>query len=729
MLKKFPHYKQLDSMDCGPTCLRMVAKYYGKHYSLPYLRDKCYIDKEGVSLKGICEAAETIGFRTLAVKVPYAAPKEEASLLQAKLPAIVHWNNRHFVVLYKMDKKNVWIADPSSTTVKLKVEEFNQYWIQDNKRGVALMLEPGSEFFKKDDDDANDRNLSYLMQYLAPHKKLGWQLILGLVLGAVFQLIFPFLTQSLVDIGIDSKNLTFIHLVLIGQLMLFVSQTAVRFIQSWIMLHISIRVNVNLISDFLIKLMKLPLGFFDSKHIGDLLQRVRDHKRVETFLTQSSTSILLSFMNFVIFGIVLLVYSIPIFFIFLSFSFLYIGWILLFLKKRKEIDQVSFYQLSNNENALIEIIQGMPEIKLQGSQLKRRWKWADIQAKLFRIQTRSLSIIQYQDAGALSLSQLKDILITFIAAKAVLAGSMTLGMMLAIQYIIGQLNGPLQQLIAFIRAAQDAQISLERLNEIHSVENEEQDNVQKMMEIPSGDIVLENVSFRYSPITDYVLQDINLQIPRGKTTAIVGTSGSGKTTLIKLLLGFYHPIKGRLMLGHMPIDGIYQKKWRKECGVVMQEGFVFSDSIANNIAESDDTVDYSKLLAAATAANIMDFIHSLALGFNTMIGARGNGLSQGQKQRLLIARAIYKNPEFLFFDEATNALDANNEKIIMENLQQFLKGKTAIVVAHRLSTVKNADQIVVLEEGRIVEIGNHHELVRKQGAYYTLVKNQLELGN
>ncbi|MEM9823201.1 MAG: ABC transporter transmembrane domain-containing protein, partial [Bacteroidota bacterium] len=564
--------------------------------------------------------------------------------------------------------------------------------------------------------------------YLKPHKKLVSQLILGLLLGSIFQLIFPFLTQSLVDIGIDTKNLSFVHLVLIGQLMLFASQMMVRFIQSWILMHISIRINVNLVSDFLMKLMKLPLGFFDSKHIGDLLQRIDDHKRVEAFLTESSMSILLSLMNFIIFGVVLLVYSVPIFLLFLIFSVLYVGWVLIFLKKRKEIDQTSFYQLANNQHTLIEIIQGMPEIKLQGSQLKRRWKWADIQAKLFRIKVQSMALTQYQDGGALSLNQLKDIIITFVAAKAVLAGSMTLGMMLAIQYIIGQLNAPLQQLINFIRSAQDAKISLERLSEIHGTQNEEVEEVKKMAIIPPGDIVLENLSFGYSRITRNVLHNINLVIPRGKTTAIVGTSGSGKTTLIKLLLGFYLPGKGKIRIGEVPLDGIYKKRWRKECGVVMQEGYIFSDTIANNIAESDDSVDYSKLLTAATAANIMDYVHSLALGFSTLIGARGNGLSQGQKQRLLIARAVYKNPDFLFFDEATNALDANNEKIIMENLNQFLIGKTAVVVAHRLSTVKAADQIVVLEKGRIVEVGNHKDLVQKQGAYFTLVKNQLELG-
>ncbi len=556
-----------------------------------------------------------------------------------------------------------------------------------------------------------------------------FQLIIGLLLGTVFQLIFPFLTQSLVDIGIDTKNLNFIYIVLAGQLALFLGSTVVRFIQSWILLHISVRINVNLIADFLIKLMHLPLGFFDSKNTGDLLQRIGDHKRIESFLTNSSLSVLLSITNLIVFGIVLAVYSTTIFLIFLVSSILYIGWIFFFLKMRKEVDYRAFQQLSDNQDSLIEIIQGMPEIKLQGSQLKRRWKWAGIQAKLFRTQMKALSISQYQDAGALSINQLKDIIITFFAAKLVLEGKMTLGMMLAIQYIIGQLNGPLQQLIGFIRAAQDAKISLERLSEIHGTENEEKVEEQKLSEIPDGDIEIKNLTFQYTPISDEVLKDINLTIPRGKTTAIVGTSGSGKTTLIKLLLGFYDSNKGSIKIGGQEISTIYKKIWRQQCGVVMQEGFIFSDTIANNIAESDDSTNIGKVLAAASQANIMEYIQDLPLGLNTMIGAKGNGVSQGQKQRLFIARAIYKNPDFLFFDEATNSLDANNERVIMKNLNKFLKGKTAIVVAHRLSTVKNADQIVVLENGRIVEIGKHKKLVKKKGKYYELVKNQLELGS
>lgn len=729
MLTHFPFYKQLDSMDCGPTCLRMIAKYFGKTYSLPFLREKCHIDRAGVSLKGISGAAELIGLRTVAVKIPISAAKNQPCLLDTPLPAILHWNQNHFVTLYKINKKFAWISDPASGKHKLSLDLFSNSWVTSGDKGIALVVETTPEFYNEEGQESSKMGFTYLFQYIRPHRKLIIQLVIGLLLGTVFQLIFPFLTQSLVDIGINTKDLNFIYIVLAGQLMLFGGQILTQFIQSWILLHISVRINVNLISDFLIKLMRLPLGFFDSKNTGDLLQRIGDHKRIETFLTQSTLSVLLSTLNLIVFGAVLGFYSSQIFMIFIVATIFYISWVTFFLKKRKEIDYRAFQQMSNNQDSLIEIIQGMPEIKLQSSEHKHRWKWANIQAKLFKTQMASLKISQYQDAGARGITQLKDILITVIAAKAVLDGTLTLGAMLAIQYIIGQLNGPLQQLVGFVRSAQDAAISMERLSEIHQYDSEEKKEESKLNMIPQGDIQIDNVSFSYTTISDIVLSDINLTIPRGKTTAIVGASGSGKTTLIKLLLGFYKPTKGNIKIGASRLHHIYQKIWRQECGVVMQEGYIFSNTIANNIAESDDEVNFAKVIASASQANILEYIDALPLGFNTMIGAMGNGISQGQKQRLLIARAIYKNPEFLFFDEATNALDANNERIIMDNLNKFLEGKTAIVVAHRLSTVKNADQIIVLDNGKIVEQGKHHELVSIKGEYYRLVQNQLELGN
>ena len=729
--KRFPHYRQLDFMDCGPTCLRMIAKHYGKNFSLQFLRENSYLDREGVSLRGIVEAAEHIGMRTLAVKLPLVGQGEEApGLLDAPLPCIAHWEQKHFVVVYKADKNHVWIADPAISRKKLSHAQFQKSWIGEGNNGIALLLEPSPEFYAEDGEEINKTGFGFLFRYLRNYKSLIIQLIIGLILGSIFQLVFPFLTQAIVDKGIENQDINFIYLILIGQLMLFAGQLTVNIIQSWILLHIGTRVNIALLSDFLIKLMRLPIGFFDKKLIGDLLQRIQDHKRIELFLTTSTLGTLFSAFNLFIFGIVLFIYNLTIFLVFLAAAILYIAWILLFLKRRKVVDHLRFTELSDNQSTLIELIQGMQEIKLQRSERKRRWQWANIQARLFRANIKSLAITQYQDTGANMISQLKDILITFIAAKAVIDGSMTLGMMLAVQYIIGQLNGPLQQMANFIRTTQDAKISLERLGEIHEKEEEEEVDQNQLDLLPEfADIHIDGLSFRYNKLSDYALKDINLTIPQGKVTAIVGTSGSGKTTLVKLLLGFYQPEVGSIKLGGTMLKNVSNDLWRRKCGAVMQDGFIFSDTIAENIAESEDYVNKAKLLQAVKVANIQEYIESLPLGYNTYVGLKGNGLSQGQRQRLLIARAVYKNPDFLFFDEATNALDARNERVIMENMESFYEGRTVVVVAHRLSTVKGADQIVVLEKGALVEIGTHEELVAKKGAYYTLVKNQLELGS
>jgi ATP-binding cassette subfamily B protein len=727
-LTGFPFYRQMDAMDCGPTCLRMIARHHGKSYSLSYLRERSYLDREGVSLKGISEAAENIGFRTLAVKIAFDGDADNPGLQQAPLPGIVHWNQNHFVVIFKANRKYVWIADPGAGKFKLKRSVFEKHWQSDGDRGIALLLEPTAAFYQDESNAGSKMGFSFLLRYLVPYRGLVRELAIGLGMSSVFALLFPFLTQSIVDVGIQNQNISFIYLILFGQLALFFGQTVVRFLQNWILLHIGTRINVALISDFLLKLMQLPLAFFDTKMTGDLLQRIGDHRRIESFLTQSTLSIVFSVFNLLVFAVVLLFYSTSIFIIFAIAAVLYTAWIVFFLKRRKEIDYQSFQQLSRNQDSLIEIIQGMAEIKLQGSQRKRRQAWTEIQTKLFRVQRNSLAITQYQDGGALFINQVKNMLITVLAAQSVVKGEMTLGMMLAIQYIIGQLDAPLQQFIGFIRDAQDARISLERLGEIHEQPNEEPDDVIKTTDIPPGDIHIENLSFRYTPLADWVLQDLNLVIPRGKVTAIVGASGSGKTTLVKLLLGFYQPQQGSIKIGGTNLAQIHQPTWRQHCGAVMQDGYIFSNTIADNLAESDDRTDYARIDHAIHVANIHPFIETLPLTLNTMIGARGNGVSQGQRQRLLIARAVYRDPGFLFFDEATNALDANNERIILENLQQFFKGRTVIVVAHRLSTVKNADQIVVLDKGKIVEQGTHRELVERKGVYFTLVKNQLELG-
>ncbi len=719
-------------MDCGPACLRMVAKHYGKDYSLQYLREHSYIDREGVSLRGIIEAAEHIGLRSLPVKLPFSRKSRgDAFLTDAPLPCIVHWRQRHFVVVYKISKRYVWIADPAAGKFKLDHDTFRQYWQGDGEEGIALLLEPTPEFYKKGEEQRENIDYFFFLTYLKPYRRYFIQLLIGLFLASLFQLIFPFLTQAIVDVGIQNQDIGFIYLILIAQLMLFLGQTTVTVIQNWLLLHIGTRINVSLISDFLAKLMKLPIAYFDAKMTGDLLQRIADQDRIEAFLANSTLSFLFSAFNLVVFGAVLLIYDFRIFMIFLVASILYVAWIFLFLRRRKEIDYHRFQELSHHQNTLIELIQGMPEIKLQNSGRKRRWQWSDIQAKLFGINLRLLAVDQYQNAGASFITQLKDILITFLTAKLAIDGQITLGMMLAVQFIIGQLNVPLRQMVTFIRQGQDARISLGRLWEVQRMEAEEEDSAFKATSLVSGskEIRVEGLSFQYNKLSDYVLRDINLEIPQGKVTAIVGASGSGKTTLIKLLLGFYPPVQGSIRVADMPLSNIDKTFWRSQCGAVMQDGFIFSDTIANNIAESAEQVDKQRLVQAVETANIREFIESLPLSYNTMIGARGNGISQGQRQRLLIARAVYKDPQFLFFDEATNALDARNEKAIVYNLQDFFEGKTVVVVAHRLSTVRNADQIVVLEKGELVEKGRHEELVAQKGAYYNLIKDQLELGN
>ncbi len=716
-------------MDCGPTSLAIIAKYYGKTYSLQTLRDRSYITREGVSMLGTSDAAESIGMRTMGVRISFQKLAEEAVL-----PCIAHWKQNHFIVVYKIKKDTVYVSDPAHGLVKYTKDEFLENWAnhkQDGERqGLCLLLEPTPDFFAAEDEKMNKSSFRFLFSYLRPYKNFLVQLCLGMLLGSVLQLIFPFLTQSIVDYGINNRDVDFITLVLVAQLTLFMSRSSVEFIRSWILLHISTRINISLISDFLIKLMKLPIGFFDTKMIGDLMQRIGDHRRIESFLTSSTLNILFSMLNMVIFSIVLGIYSMKIFFIFVVGSVLYLLWIVIFLKKRRELDFKRFAQLSDNQSNLFQLITGMQEIKLNNCEKQKRWEWERIQAKLFKVNIKSLALDQYQQVGSMFINQTKNIFISFFTATAVINGDMTLGMMLAVQYIIGQLNSPIEQLVTFFHTTQDAKISLERLGEIHLKEDEEEDEGEKRSTLPQEkSITVSDLSFQYEgPHSEFVLKNINLKIPQSKVTAVVGTSGSGKTTLIKLMLGFYPPTKGDIKVGDAFLSNISKHLWRNKSGVVMQDGFIFSDTIAKNVAVSDEIVDRKRLLNAVKVANIQEFIESLPLGYNTKIGQEGHGLSQGQKQRILIARAAYINPEFLFFDEATNALDANNERIIMENLEEFFKGRTVIVVAHRLSTVKNADQIVVIEKGELVEQGTHAELTELKGAYYNLVKNQLELG-
>lgn len=729
IMKKFIYYKQPDKMDCGPSCLRMIAKHYGKNFTLQRLREISGINREGVSMLGISEAAEKIGFHTLGSKLKLDR------LSEIDLPVILHWNQSHFVILYKIKKGKYYVADPAKGLLVFDRSEFLKGWSsisnEEGSRGIVLTLSPTPAFYEQDGDKSQGLDFVFLLRYLYPYKQLIGQLFVGLAVGTLLQLIFPFLTQSVVDIGINTKNLNFIFIILIAQTMLFLGRISVDFIRSWILLHISTRINISILTNFLIKLMKLPMSFFDTKMTGDIMQRMTDQRRIESFLTGSTLSTVFSLFNLAIFTVILAYYNLSVFIIFLASSILYSLWVVAFLKRRRELNFKSFDLSSKNQSTVVQLISGMQEIKLNNCEQQKRWEWERLQAGLFRFSIKTLSLGQFQQAGTIFINEGKNILITYLVAKSVIDGDLTLGGMMAVQYIVGQINSPIEQLLSFIQQFQDAKISLERLNEIHTMEDEEPVSRSFSKELPvNHSISINGVSFTYPGAgNEPVLKDIHLFIPEGKTTAIVGMSGSGKTTILKLLLRFYIPQKGDIRVGAGSLDQISYGYWREQCGTVMQEGFIFSDSIAKNIAVADEYPDPARLNHAIKMANIEDLIESLPSGLNTKIGAEGNGISTGQKQRILIARAVYKNPSYIFFDEATNALDANNESIIMENLKSFFKERTVVVVAHRLSTVKNAHNIVVVDKGVIVEQGTHADLTSSKGAYYSLVKDQLELGN
>lgn len=727
---RFPFYKQYDTTDCGPTCLKSIAEYYGRKYTIQYLRECCSIGMDGVSLLDVSETAENIGFRTKMVKITLEQLRNSVVC-----PCILFWRQNHFVVLYDVTKKRgryrYHVSDPAKGKLVYSDSEMIRSWCMGEAGGVALLLEPVQKFYDNKDGNVESTDTGFIFRYLKPYKKYITQILIGVLIACILNFILPFLTQSVVDYGVKNQNVGFIISVLVAQMMIVLGQVVNSLITNWLLLHTTARISITLISDFLNKLTRLPIAFFDSKKTGDILQRVNDHQRIQDFLTGSLLSLIMSIFIFLIYGTIMYRYNIQILIIFIIGSGVYISWVLLFMQKRKKLDYMRFEEASANQNNLLQLICGMQEIKLNGCEKQKRWEWERRQAKLYSISIKCLSINQIQEVGGTFIDQTKNVIISFIAAKSVIDGDMTLGMMMALQYIIGQLNAPIKQFIAFAESGQDARLSLERLTEIHQKRDEESVNNPKLSTIPDKiSVSLKNVTFRYGGVySDNVLNDISLDIPYAKTTAIVGTSGSGKTTLLKLILGFYRPVFGEICVNGKALTEYSDRAWRMNCGVVMQEGYIFSDTIENNITMSDESTDKGRLEYAIKIANLKSFLDSLPLGLETVIGTDGQDLSTGQKQRILIARAVYKNPSFLIFDEATNALDANNERMIMEHLNTFFKGKTVIIVAHRLSTVRKADNIIVLNHSKIVEQGTHEQLVVRKGFYYELIKNQLELGN
>lgn len=725
----FKHYLQYDTMDCGPTCLKMVARYYGRILSIDTLREKTGLNKNGVSLFNISEAAEKIGFTPNGVIVTLEQLKNEVTL-----PAILHWTQNHFVVLYKISRSTVYIADPGQGKKEYSRQEFLKHWVsvqdKDINAGVVLILEPNATFYETKDDPHQKEtgSIGFLMKYYRRYKRDLFYVALAISISSFLQFFFPFLTQAIVDKGIIPKNSSIVVILLVAQLVLLAGRLFIEYIRSWFLLFINSRINISILSDYIIKLMRLPVSYFDTRRTGDILQRINDHQRIQDFMTGAALEMIFSIATVVVLSITLLFYSVAIFAVFFIASSLYIAWTLYLLRYNKSLNYKRFELGAQNQTQTLQIINGIQDIKLYNGERSKRWGWEKVQAKLFKLNIKYLKFNQIQQSGSFILNEGKNIVITFFAAMNVINGSFTLGMMLAVQAIVGQLNGPISLLINLIQQWSNTKLSLNRLNEIHNLQDEEPNNDQSITSLGHWNTInVEHLNFAYPGSQELVLNEVSLRICRGKTTAIVGSSGSGKTTLIKLLLKFYESYEGCISIGLRSMKEISPKVWRNQCGAVMQENFIFSDSIARNITLGEEVIDYQKLNSAIESASLKEFIDSMPLGYNTLIGAEGIGVSQGQRQRILIARAIYKSPEIIFFDEATNALDATNETAIVRNLERFLHGKTAVIVAHRLNTVKNADNIIVLEKGKVVEMGTHQELVKSKGNYFRLVKDQLEL--
>lgn len=725
ILKKFPHEFQMDAKDCGPACLKIIAKYYGKYYSLQYLRDKCGITREGVSFLDISYAAKQIGLRTISVRATLN------DLIHAVvLPCIIHWDNNHFIVIYKVTPQKIYVSDPAKGLLSYTHEKFVKNWYKkDEEIGVLLALEPMANFMQIEAHEKKERykTFSSLLDYFMPYKQAFYVLFFIMFIATLLQALLPFISKAVIDTGIQTRDINFIYMVLVGNAILLLSITLSNILREWVLLHVTARVNISLLSDYLIKLMKLPVSFFENKLVGDILQRAGDHERIRNFIMNNSLGMLFSVITFVIFSIILLVYHKIIFFIFIAGSALYAGWVLVFLNVRKKIDWENFELSSKNQSHWVETIESIQEIKVNNYEDQKRWKWEGIQARLYRVNQKVLKVNAAQSLGAQFINSMQNMMITFYCAIAVINGEITFGVMVSVQFIIGMLNGPVAQFIGFIQAAQYAKISFMRINEIHQIEEEEDGCASNNIVLPQNkSLIVRNLTFQYSPQSPLVLKNVNLIIPEGKVTAIVGDSGSGKSTLLKLLLRLYKPSYGEVMIGGMNVNNVSLRQWRSRCGCVMQEGKLFNDTIMNNIVLNEEDIDYQALKQAVDVANISREIEQMPQGYQTLIGEMGRGLSGGQRQRILIARALYKKPDYIFLDEATNSLDSINEQKIVQALDAMFVNRTAVIVAHRLSTIRKADQIIVLKGGVIVEIGNHESLMEHKQYYYTLIQSQYQ---
>lgn len=635
--------------------------------------------------------------------------------------------------------KTCIVADPAKGVIKYSFDEFTKHWTNTGNstgKGIVMFLEPTGNLLKHKSNKTyslknNSKALALILKYVNIHKRKFAYISFGLILGCIFQLAIPFLTQSIVDVGIKTKSIGFIWLVLIGETMIVLARLFSDVIRRRILLHISMHINISMLSDFIIKLLKLPMSFFSEKTLGDLQQRMNDHDRLQLFLTSSFLNFIFALLTFIVFSIVLLIYNKIIFSIYIVGGVLYAGYMSLFLKRRRLLDFQLFGLMAQNNSCTIELLANAQEIKLQDCETRKRHEWEDIQADSYKVRLKSLQLQQTMEIGSAFINEMKNIFITVISATSVISGSLSLGGMMAIQYVIGQLNAPLDNLMSFIYSFQDVKLSLERIHEIHQREDEDID-IDKQLQYyknKNADIVIDKLTFSYERnSTIKAIDSISFTIPLHKTTAIVGNSGSGKTTLVKLLLGYYAPSSGSIFIGGENFSVFNKKWWRNQIGVVMQGGAIFAETIARNIATSGKSINEDRMRYAAHMACIDEYIDKLPFRYQTILGRDGIGLSEGQKQRILIARAIYRNPDFIIFDEATNSLDASTEHCIVNNLNKFMKNKTCVIVAHRLSTVKNADNIIVMEKGQIKEQGTHEQLIELNGIYYNLIKNQLELG-